>query len=318
LKWIIELWLKSKRKEYDWLYLYQPGIDGLAAARIAKYFGRRILSEYVDLLSSDGYDSPAWRIIYRLQVVADKKVPYYSNIILTISTVLKNIYKQRNPGIPILIFPSLVDTSRFGKGDPYRYRKELGLGRRMVISFTGSFVRTEGLYILIEAIANIVKRNHDLFLLIAGGSLEPNSDDASQLILQFGLQRYASYLGTLSEEDVIDLQAASDILVMPKLDAPVNHAGLSTKLAEYLASGKPVIASNVGDVGKYLIDGQDALLIPPGKRDALEMAILRLMKDRKLCDLLSVNGRNKAIRHFGIEVNVVNLMETLRSYNWSF
>jgi glycosyltransferase involved in cell wall biosynthesis len=273
------------------------------------------LSEYVDLLSSDGYDTPIWRIIYKLQVFADKKVPSYSNIILTISSVLKNIYQYRNPDVPILIFPTLVDTSKFGKGDPYRYRQELILGNRTVISFTGSFVRTEGLHVLIEAIANVLKRNYDLILLIAGGSLVPKSDDAGQLIKQYRLQTNALYLGALSEEDVIDLQAASDILVMPKLDAPVNHAGLSTKLAEYLASEKPVIASNVGDVGKYLIDGQDALLIPPGNRDALEMALLRLLKDRELCNVLGANGRKKAIQHFGIEANVMRLMNILLSYN---
>lgn len=314
-RWMMELWLKSKRKEYDWLYLYQPGIDGLIAARIARYFGRRILSEYVDLFSSDEYDTPIWRIFYKLQVFADRKVPFYSNIILTISSVLKNIYQYRNPDVPILIFPTLVDTSKFGKGDPYRYRQELSLGNRTVISFTGSFVRTEGLHVLIEAIANVLKRNHDLILLIAGGSLVPKSDDAGQLIKQYRLQTNALYLGALSEEDVIDLQAASDILVMPKLDAPVNHAGLSTKLAEYLASEKPVIASNVGDVGKYLIDGQDALLIPPGNRNALEIALLRLLKDRELCNVLGANGRKKAIQHFGIEANVMRLMNILLSYN---
>ncbi|MBA7608748.1 hypothetical protein ES703_15930 [subsurface metagenome] len=313
--WLREFWRKSKRKEYDWLYLYQPGIDGLIAAIIARHFQRRICSEYVDLLSPSGYRGFIWRIIYCFQVLADRKVAFFSDIIFTISSLLQDIYQRRNPHSPVLMFPTLVDTSRFGIGDWYRFRRDLNLKERPVVTFTGSFTRPQGLRILIEAMVGVAKKFPDIMLLIAGGSLAFDADDACKLINQHGLEKNSIYLGTIPETDIIDLLAASDILVMPKLDDPINHAGLSTKLAEYLASGKAVIASNVGDVGKYLVNEQHALVVPPGNRDALEMAVLRLLRDRRLCNFLGANGRKIAIQNFDVKVNVEKLVEALRSHN---
>ena len=310
-RWLKELWKKSKQNEYDWLYLYQPGIDGWLAALIARYFGRRICSEYVDLLTSSGYSSLIWRGIYWLQLFADRKVPLISDLLLVISSMLEGIYHQRNPRIPLLVLPTLVDTSRFGSGDRHRFRQKLNVGENPVVTFTGSFVPTEGLQVLFEAMRTIIVKYPKVTLVIAGGSLVSGSDDVEKLIKQFGLVTNARYLGLISEEDVIHLQSASDILVMPKLDNPVNRAGLATKLAEYLASGKAVIASNIGDVGKYLIHGQDALLVPPGDRSALEQALIRLLEEPELCRELGANARQVAIRYFDVRINVKRLINAL-------
>ncbi len=115
----------------------------------------------------------------------------------------------------------------------------------------------------------------------------------------------------IPEEDVIDLQSTSDILVMPKLDDPINQAGLSTKLAEYLASGKAVVASNVGDVGKYLRHEYDALLVPPGDQHALEQGLIRLLEEPELRHKLGINARETALRHFDIKVNMTRLVKAL-------
>jgi glycosyltransferase involved in cell wall biosynthesis len=162
--------------------------------------------------------------------------------------------------------------------------------------------------VLFEAMSNIITNYPEVMLIVAGGSLVPDSDDAEKLILEYGLERNALYLGVIPEEDVIDLQGTSDILVMPKLDDPVNHAGLSTKLAEYLASGKAVIASDVGDVRKYVIQEEDALLVRPGDRGALERALLRLLGDPELCKKLGASARQAAVRYFDIKINVKRLV----------
>jgi glycosyltransferase involved in cell wall biosynthesis len=252
-------------------------------------------------------------MIYWSQYYADRKVPSVSDLILTISSVLEKIYKKRNPLARALLFPAIVDTSRFGNGDKLRFRKKMNLGERPVIAFTGSFVHTEGLQLFLEVMARIIKIRPECMVLIAGGSLVPGSDDADQLIKFYRLDSNARHLGMVSENDVIDLQAGSDILVMPKLDDPINHAGLSTKLAEYLASGRAVIASNVGDIGKYLINGQDALVIPPGDMDALEKALLRLLADSELRCKLGSSARQVALRYFDLQTNVALLTDALIS-----
>jgi glycosyltransferase involved in cell wall biosynthesis len=148
-------------------------------------------------------------------------------------------------------------------------------------------------------------------LILAGGALGDDAEDVDQLIEQYGLGTSAINLGMIPENDVVDLLAASDILAMPKLDDPVNHAGLSTKLGEYLASGRAVIAADVGDVGKYLTHEKDALLLPPGDREALEEGLLRLLRDARLREQLGLAGKKAALRHFDITANVAGLVRFL-------
>lgn len=309
--WLRELGRRSRRREYDWLYLYQPGVDGLLAAVIARYYHRHICSEYVDLLSPAEYHGPILRVIYVFQILADRIVPLFSNMILTISSALEVIYHKRNRDIPTMLFPTLVDTARFGSGDRSRFRRHLGLGERPIITFTGSFVRTEGLQVLFKAMIKVAEKHPNVMMMIAGGSLVSGSDDPVRLIEQLHLEENARCLGMIPEEDVIDLQSTSDILVMPKLDDPINQAGLSTKLAEYLASGKAVVASNVGDVGKYLRHEYDALLVPPGDQHALEQGLIRLLEEPELRHKLGINARETALRHFDIKVNMTRLVKAL-------
>jgi glycosyltransferase involved in cell wall biosynthesis len=310
-KWLKALWRKSKRRQYDWLYLYQPGIDGLLAAGIARHFGLRVCSEFVDLLSPNEYRGLTWRLIYLFQVLADRKTPALSDRILTISSRLQETYHRRNPGAPILIFPTLVDTARFGAGDRRRFRRNPMLGDRPVVSFIGSYARPQGLRLLIEAMAGVVRQEPGALLVLAGGAVGKDVDDADGLIRKHGIGTNALNLGLVPESDVVDLLAASDILVAPKLDEPVNHAGLSTKIAEYLASGRAVIASNVGDVGRYLTHEKDALLLPPGDREALEEGLLRLLRDASLRERLGLAGKRAALRHFDITANVAGLVRFL-------
>jgi glycosyltransferase involved in cell wall biosynthesis len=313
LRWLKQLYKFTNVGEYEWLYLYQPGIDGFVAGLLAKCCGKKIISEYVDMLLTEGYAGPVWRLIYCMQVLADKMVPQFADVILTISTALKIKYERLNSKSPIVLFPTLVDTSKFGGGDHAHFRRRFDLGQRQIIAFTGSFVRTEGLHLLVEAVSRILNNYPEICLIIAGGSLVPESDDAVELITRFKLQSNALYLGSISESEVIDLQAASDILVMPKLDAPVNHAGLATKLSEYLASGNAVIASNVGDVGKYLTNMHDALLVTPGNLNELEKALLALLNDSELRGFIGNNGRSVALKNFDVSINVQRLVNVLES-----
>lgn len=310
-KWLIKLWDKSRRRDYEWLYLYQPGIDALFAAVIARFWGRKVCSEYVDVLSSVGYRGPALKLIYPLQALADRVNPALSHQLLVISSVLERLYRPRVRHAAIMRFPILVDTERFGSGKRDRFRQQLNLGERPIVVYTGSFSHPQGLRVLIEAMTGVVVQRPDAMLLIAGGSLAADADDADSLLRQNNLTGNARYLGMLEEVDVVDLQAAADVLVMPKLDDPINHAGLSTKFAEYLASGKAVVASNVGDISMYVTHGQDAFLVPPGDRCALENALVKLLEQDAIRHVIGSNGRRVAQQTFDVGVQTARLISAL-------
>jgi len=87
-----------------------------------------------------------------------------------------------------------------------------------------------------------------------------------------------------------------DIFVLPSI-----QEGLGLSAMEAMASGKPVIGSNVGGVYSLIKDGQTGLLVPPKDSMALSAAILRLLDDKELI-LKMVDSAKKLIKEkFSIE-----------------
>jgi glycosyltransferase involved in cell wall biosynthesis len=89
---------------------------------------------------------------------------------------------------------------------------------------------------------------------------------------------------------------AADILCMPRIDTGYAHAGFPFKLGEFLATGKPVIASAVSDVPAFLEDRKDAILVPPGASEAIVEAVDFLIDHPEKAFEMGACGKEKA-RH---------------------
>ena len=104
--------------------------------------------------------------------------------------------------------------------------------------------------------------------------------------------------GWLGIDQVVAAMSAADVLVVPKIDDLINHAGFPTKIAEYLAMGKAVATSTVGDISRYLTNGEDAVLCEPGNSHDLAQALYRLLSDSNLREHLGRAARQTALRYF--------------------
>lgn len=100
--------------------------------------------------------------------------------------------------------------------------------------------------------------------------------------------------------DIQDYLAICDILVSPhcpQIDGR-EFFGSPTKLFEYMAMGKAIVASNLGQIGKVLEDGKTAILVEPGNVDALVNGILKLAKDKNLREKLGKSARKEVIKNY--------------------
>ena len=84
-----------------------------------------------------------------------------------------------------------------------------------------------------------------------------------------------------------------------------------TKLGEYLASGRPVVSSRVGEVGAYLSDGETAMIAEPGDLEGWRDRIVRLLDDSALASRIGAAGRELARREFDYRVHSQRLYEFL-------
>ena len=109
--------------------------------------------------------------------------------------------------------------------------------------------------------------------------------------------------------------SASDILVSPQVPNPdgTPFFGSPTKLFEYMAMGKAIVASDLDQIGSILSSGDDSILFKPGDSDELASAILILSSDPSMRARLGNNARKKAIRDYSWDKHVQAVDKALRN-----
>ena len=118
---------------------------------------------------------------------------------------------------------------------------------------------------LVTGFAEVAAAHPGLRLRVIGGSNRPYLLPALwDLARRLEVAERLELVGAVKRDELPALLRAARVLVLPRQDAEFSRAGLPTKLGEYLATGRPVVVSAVGDIPTYLQDGVDAYLCQPG------------------------------------------------------
>ena len=220
-----------------------------------------------------------------------------------VTVISQQVWKDviGNLGIPpakVLINPNAVDPQRFHPGvDGTAIRRELGLAGRIGIGFVSSFNLWHGVKVLTRAIEPVVRACPEtVFVMVGDGRLRRQSEEYVQA---HGLADHTIYTGLVTHERVPEYLAACDILVSPHVPNPDGTIffGSPTKLFEYMAMGKPVVASRLGQIAEVLEDGRNAVLVEPGDADDLARGILSLIGNPERARALGQQARADALAH---------------------
>jgi glycosyltransferase involved in cell wall biosynthesis len=223
--------------------------------------------------------------------------------IIVVSGVLKDELLGR--GIPadrIRVNPNAVDPNYFypGRGRELG-RKQLGIEPdEVLIGFVGSFSLWHGIEILQQAIVSLLTNSssrHLRFVLMGDGLLHGEMRSALAAYESTG---EVIFTGPLARDKVAEYLDASDILVSPHIPMPDGSRffGSPTKLFEYMAMGKGIVASRLDQLAEVLEHDRTAWLITPGSAEELAEAISRLALDRPKREALGSAARRAAVeRH---------------------
>ena len=197
----------------------------------------------------------------------------------------------------IVVNPNGVDVERFrpGVGGAER-RRELGIRNDEVVAgFVGTFGPWHGVEKLAAAIKMIPFNVPLRFLLVGSGSLHGEVEKRLKDEVATGR---VIFTGAVGHDRVPGLLDACDILVAPHVPLADGSEffGSPTKIFEYMAMGKGIVASRLGQIGEVLADGDTALLVDPGNVDELRAAIVRLTDDEGLRKSLGARAREVAQR----------------------
>ena len=186
----------------------------------------------------------------------------------------------------ITVIPAGVDTSLFYPRDRAQVRKQLGLPDldTPILLFVGRIERLKGIDTLLESVA-VVSRTcsgRNLKVLIVGGGGQTEAENAElrrvvQLHRDLNLEEQVEFVGSKPQEMLPLYYATADVTVMPS-----HYESFGLVAVEAMASGTPVIASNVGGLSFTVKDGETGYLVPEENHFALAERVHTLLKNPEL------------------------------------
>ncbi len=220
--------------------------------------------------------------------------------IIVVSQVLKEQLIERGISADkIQVNPNGVDVDQF---DPTKLvderkniRDQLRLEQKFVIGFSGTFSQWHGVELLSVVIPKVIKQEKRVhFLLMGDGPLKKQLHDICR---HEQVMHGVTFTDMLHTDRMPSYLAACDAFICPtqpnKDGTP--FFGSPTKLFEYMAMGKPIIASRLAQIKQVLEDGQYALLIEPDDYAGFVQAISDLVHmHHQQCDELGRALQHKA------------------------
>jgi glycosyltransferase involved in cell wall biosynthesis len=266
-------------RAFDIVHMFDHKPNVAFPGLLAKWRGARLVADWADWWSDPGgvNDRRDMRfpIVSRFDNWLEVRSKLWADGVVTISTALEQ--RARQIGIPdsrLLYLPSGASIERIHPVSKAEARRRLGIPEvRLIVGFIGS---GQG---HLELVMRAQQKLSDVWLMVIGPAREKTLASARSLSVADRLWQ----TGQVDDDQVSDYLAAADVMCLPMEDLPADRGRLPNKLLDYMAAGRPTIASPIGDVrmimekykigvlatGEEFTTALDALLRDPSHREEL-------------------------------------------------
>lgn len=232
----------------------------------------------------------AWRrFLFRREERMEQRVRRTADLITVICSDLAR--RARDLGIAperVLLLPSGAPVDAISPADKIAARRLLGLSdSAFTLGYMANYHHDEDL--LLAAFARLLQRVPDAVLLVMG----PPFDHPQRLLTETQIALSICHLGRVEFEHISPRLAAADALVMPLSDTQFNRGRWPNKIGDYLAAGRPVVTTAVGDA-PGLVQEHDLGWIGPPTAEGLAEAMGRAWEERARWDEIGRRGRRVA------------------------
>ena len=325
-----------RKERFDFIY-QRLTLGNLAGVLLSRQFKIPLVLEYN---GSEVWVSQNWG--HKLQFAAlaeaiEQVCLRHAHRVVTVSEVLADELVSR--GVPrerIVWYPNCIDPEMF---DPARHqprRQELrsryGIADdELVVLFIGTFGQWHGAETLAEAARLVLARSAGQgprirFVFVGDGLRLAAVRELLKAETEFG---DVILTGLVPQHEAPAYLAMADIFASPHVPSKDGSKffGSPTKLFEYMAMAKPIVASRLDQLadvlqpavhleqlnGDWTSSGEEtALLVEPGSDEAIAAALMRLQASPELRDALSQAARRKALREYTWHRHVDVIMDSLR------
>ncbi len=189
------------------------------------------------------------------------------------------------------IINMVVDESRFTN-----VIKQKGIEKYIAYCGNGAN-RKDGVDLLLKSFAMISDRCPEYKLYIIGKA--PSNDSENyRLAEELGIINRVVFTGIVPAADIPQLLTNADILALARPNSIQNTYGFPTKLGEYLLTGNPVVITKVGDIPRFLIDKESALMSDCGDIEAFANNLLWAIQNPQKAKAIGERGRIVARENF--------------------
>lgn len=214
----------------------------------------------------------------------------------------------------IIVTPNGVNTDIYNpniNGDRIREKYQIDKFK-VVVGFIGTFGAWHGAEILTEAYAKLASQYNNIHLLMIGDGMK--MAEVKKIIKKNKLEERATLTGIVPQKEGPEYLGACDILVSPTIKNPdgTPFFGSPTKLFEYMAMGKGIVASDLDQMSEILENEKTALLVEPNNIEAVAEAIVKLIDDKELRLNLGENARREVCDKYTWEMHTKKIVDALK------
>jgi glycosyltransferase involved in cell wall biosynthesis len=181
------------------------------------------------------------------------------------------------------------------------------------VVFVGSLKKWHGVENAILLVEKLNRHNRDrsIRLIVVGEG--PEEENLRNMVSRKGLDREVMFEGKVTHSRVFYYIGAATVCLALFDRERNDRTGLSPlKIFEYMACGRPVVATDVGNVRSIIERHKCGLIVEPGNIDSMSQAVMKLVRNPELAKELGENGREAAVRHYSwrtIGKNVLDIMQ---------
>jgi glycosyltransferase involved in cell wall biosynthesis len=220
----------------------------------------------------------------------------------------------------VQIVPIGVDTTQYNPNyDTSEILNKYQIENSHIVLFVGRICSDKGVEYLIKAADIVINHHHknDVLFLIVGPSEQFDANNikagsytekVNQLVADYSLQQNIIFTGIVPIDDKTKLYTACDMVVIPSvvdLDPQVQ--------IEAMASGKPVIGTNVGTMPRRITDGQSGFIVEPADEKQLADKITYLLDNIAEREKMGTCARKTIEENYSAEQMASRMLELFKS-----
>ena len=210
----------------------------------------------------------------------------------------------------VLVTPDGVDFHKFNPDrDGNQIRKHLGLEGKTIVGYVGVLSEYRGAYTILQSAKEVLSQEKNFHFIVIGGGRALS--EMENYVQEHNLSDRFTLTGPVSHDDIPHYIAAMDIALAPYghekrfYDSPM-------KVFEYMAMGKPLIATGQGQIKELIKHGENGVLIEPGDSSGLARAIVDLGGNVFMMKKMGLKGR-ATIEPYTWEANARKVLDLCKS-----